>query len=97
GAVGVERQLGVHRKVAALVVAEESLAPLTRPLHGPAEAPRRPGDEGELRMAAIAGPEVSPPLARHHPHRALRNSEGAGHAGLCPSKAARAGMNGIAA
>jgi hypothetical protein len=97
GAVGVERQLGVHREVAALVVGEERLAPLARPLHGPAEAPRRPGDQRELRIAAIAGPEVSPHVARHHAHRALRDAEGAGHAGLCPSQAPRAGMNGVAA
>ena len=97
GAVGVERELGLHREIAALIVGEECLAPLARPLHGPAEAPRRPGDQRELRIAAIAGPEVSAHLARHHAHRALRDAERAGHAGLCPSEAARAGVNGVAA
>jgi hypothetical protein len=97
GAVRVERQLGVHREVAALVVGEESLAPLARPLHGPADTPRRPGDQRELRVAAIAGPEVPPDVAGHHTHGALRNAEGAGNPGLRPSQAARAGMNGVAA
>ena len=93
----VERQLGVHREVAALVVGQERLPPLARPLHGPAEAPRRPGDQRELRIAAVARPEVSAHFARHHAHRALRDAERAGHAGLGPSQAPRAGMDGVAA
>ena len=97
GAVGVQRQLGVHGEVAALVVGEERLAPLGRPLHGPAEAPRRPRDQRELRIAAIAGAEVAAHVARRHAHRALGHAERAGHAGLRPAEAARAGVHGVAA
>ncbi len=96
-ALGVERQLGVRYEIAALIIGQEGLPPFARPLHGAAETPRRPGDQHELRVAAIAGAEVSADLARHHAHRALRDAEGAGHAGPRPPQAAGAGMNGVAA
>ena len=96
-AVGVERELGVHREIAAVVVGEERLAPFACPLHGTLEAPRRPGDQRELGIAAVAGPEISADVARRHAHGALRNAEGPRHPGLGAAETARARMDGVAA
>ncbi len=97
GPLDVERQLGVRHEIAPLIVRQEGLAPLGRPLHGVAEASRRPGDQRELGIAAVPGPEISAHIARHHAHRALRDAEGAGHAGSRPSETARASMDRVAA
>ena len=97
GALGVEGQLGVRREIAAPVVGQERLAPLARPLHGAAEAPRGPGDQRELGIAAVARAEIPADLARHHADRALRHAEGAGHAGPRPAEAPGARMDGVAA
>ena len=74
-AVGVERQLGVDREIAALVVAEERLLPLAGPFHRAAEAPRRPGDQREFRDRSVAGAEIAADLARDDAHRVLRHAE----------------------
>src|SRR5262249_40917249 len=67
GPVRVERELGVGGEVAAVIVGQEGLAPLGGPLHRPPRPPRRPGDERELRIAAVARPEVATHVAPHHP------------------------------
>src|SRR6266511_891501 len=58
---------------------------------------RRPGDQRELRIEAVAGAEVPADLARHDPHRALRHAEGAREVALVAHHAARARVEGVAA
>src|SRR5262249_58939739 len=84
-------------EIAAVIIGEERFSPLARPLDGPAEPPRRPRDQRELRIAAVARPEVPTHVARDHPHRALRDAERAGHAGPGPAQAAGAGIYMVAA
>ena len=66
------------------------LAALARPLHRPAEAPRRPGDQRELGIEGVPRAEVAAHVLGHHAHRRLRNSQHLREIGLVPHHAARA-------
>ena len=96
-ALAVEGQLGPGREVAPPVVGHERLAPLGRPLHRASDSPRRPRDQRELGIAAVAGPEVTADVARHHAHRALGDTERAGHRGLRAAETARTGVYSVTA
>ena len=49
GAGGVECQLGVRHEIAAVIVGQERLPPLARPLHGPTDAP----EDSRLEIGAL--------------------------------------------
>jgi hypothetical protein len=94
---GVERELGVDRLVAALVVGEERLAAVAGPFDRPADALRRPGDQAEFRKERVAGAEIAADVARRHPHLFLGHVQDGGELALLPHHAARAGVQEVAA
>ena len=96
-AVAVERELRVRHEVAGVVIGEERLASLARPLHGPAQALRRPRDQRELGIERVARTVVAADLPRHHAHRALRHAERRREVALDAHRAAGARVERVAA
>src|SRR5262249_56495603 len=88
----VQRQLHVRREIARVIVGEQGFATITRPFHGPAYAPCRPGDERELRIARIARAVVAADLARDDTDGGARNPERLHEVVLDALHAARAGV-----
>ena len=62
-ALRVERELGLDREVARLVVAEERLVPLADPFDRAADAPRRPGHQREFGIDHAARAEIAADVA----------------------------------
>ena len=91
-ALRIEREFGIGRQVARLVVAQECLAALAGPLHRAADASRRPGDQGELRIGCAAGAEIAADVVHHHAHVIVRDAEDHGHVVTRTHRAAGAGM-----
>ncbi len=68
-AVGVERELGGYREIAAHIVADEGFLAFRGPFHRPPDAPRAPGDHREFGKEAVAGAEIAADLAGDDAHR----------------------------
>src|SRR6266478_7942012 len=64
----VERQLGLDREVAPLIVAEERLAALAGPFDRLADAARRPGEQGVFGVEEIARPEIAAHVLAQNAH-----------------------------
>ena len=77
-AVGVERELRLADPVARVLVGEDRLAPLARPLHRPADPARRPEDEAVLRVLRPLRAETAAHVADDHADRRLRDAEDLG-------------------
>src|SRR5258706_2759367 len=71
----VQAERGVGDMVAALRVREERLVPARDPLHGPAQSPRRPDEQGLLRVVLALVAEAAADVARHHAQIRLRDAE----------------------
>ena len=67
-AVGIEREFGRDREIAAHIIADEGLVTFGGPFHRPADAPRAPGDQREFRKEAVAGAEIAADLAGDDAH-----------------------------
>ncbi len=91
-AIGIERQLGLHRQVAALVVAQEGFAALAGPFHRPRQPLRRPAHQREFRIEGVAGAEIAADVARDHAHRVVGDTEDARELGFLPHHIAAAGV-----
>ena len=63
--VCVERELGDHRQVAAMEIADETFGAVAVPLHRAPDAPRRPGQQGVFGKEAVARAEISAHVAAH--------------------------------
>ena len=74
-AVRVERQLRRRDVVAAVLVGDEPLAAIRRPLHRTAEPLRGPEHQHVLGIRAALHPEASADLRGHHAQVALRDAE----------------------
>src|SRR5262245_63672355 len=96
-ALRVERELGADEEIASLEIAEEGLVPLAGPLDRPADAPRGPGHQRELRIERIAGAEIAADVAGDDTHALRRHAEDGGELVLLPHDAAAAGIEGRAA
>ena len=95
-AVAIERELGLHREVARVVVAQEALMAIERALHRPADAARRPCRQRVLGIEVIARAVVAAELARHYAHRALGHAEDGGEIGAMALHPARGGVDRVA-
>ena len=95
-ALGIERELRLHRKVAGVVVAEEAFLPLGAPLYRAAEALRRPCHQGDLGTDVVAGAVASAYVARHEAHRAFRHPERGGRVGAKALHTAGRRVDGVA-
>ena len=74
-AVAIEGQLGGGDVVAAVLVGDEPLAPVRRPLHRPPQPARRPQHQDHLGIDPAAHAEAAADLAGDHAHVALRHLE----------------------
>ena len=74
-AVRVERELGLADPVARMLVGENRLAPLARPLHRPAELLRRPQDEAVLHVGPALRAEAAADVAGDDADRGLGDAE----------------------
>ncbi len=74
-AVRVQGELGIRHVVAGVLVREDGLAALARPLHGPAEPPRRPEHQAMLGVLPAFRPEAPTHVARDHADAVLGHLE----------------------
>ena len=95
-AIAVERQLGLDRQVARLIIAEEGLAALAGPLDRTADLARRPGHQCEFRIERAARPEIAADLVHDDPHLVLWDAEDLGELLLRPDGAANPGIKRVA-
>ena len=95
-ALRIEREFGIGRQVARLIVAQECLAALAGPFHRAADAPRRPGDQRELRIGCAARAEIAADIVHHHAHVVVRDAEHHGHVVPRAHRAAGAGVQRVA-
>ena len=93
-ALRVERQRGVYREVAALVVGEEGLAPARIPFDGAAEPPGRPQGDGVLGIGPVPGAVIAADIARDDAHPALLHPEHGGDVALDPDRVVAAAVEG---
>jgi hypothetical protein len=77
----VERKLGVDGEVAALIIAEESLAALAGPLDRPADPARRPDEEGIFGIEKVARAKVPAHVVADAAHLLRRDPENLGEIG----------------
>ncbi len=96
-ALGVERQLGLHRKIARLIVGQKQLVALDDPFHRAPELFRRPRHQRELGIDHAAGAEIAADIAHEHADFVRRHAEDGGEVFLEPHRAAIAGIDRIAA
>jgi hypothetical protein len=93
----VEGEFRGHREVTGLVVAQERLVTVAGPFDRLCEAPRRPRDQGELRIDHPAGAEIAADLAHDDAHIVRRHRENGGEVVLEPPHPAAAGIERCAA
>ena len=74
-AVGIERELGLDREVAALIVAEQRFAAVRGPFHRAAGLPRGPGHQRLLGEDLAARAEIAADVADHQPHLVVGHAE----------------------
>ena len=67
-AVGVERELGGHREIAAHIVGDERFVALGSPFHRPPDLARAPDDQSEFGKEAVAGAEIAADLVGDDAH-----------------------------
>ena len=89
-AVRVERQLGLERQVAALVIGEEAFAAVGEEFDRPAELLRRPGQQRVFGEEGVARAEIAAHVAAHRAALLVRHAERAGE-GLALAHHAAAG------
>ncbi len=96
--VRIEGEFGLHLQVAALVVAEETVAAVAAPAHRPAEPPRRPGDQGVFGKEEIPRAEIAAHVTADAAYLLRGNAQYLREVGAQLGQAATAaGMQGIAA
>ena len=92
-AVLVERELGLDRQIAALIIADEGFGAVAEPFHRPAELLRRPGQQRIFREEEIPRAEIAAHIAAHRADILGRHAERAGEiAALARDAAAGAGI-----
>ena len=94
--VPVEGQLGGGDVVTAVLVGDESLAPVRRPLHRPSQPARGPQHQDHLGVEPAAHAEAAADLAGDHAHVALRDLEGVGEQGARAVRSLDAGVQRVA-
>ncbi len=67
-AVGVEREFGGHREIAAHIVADKRLVAFGRPFDRASDPARAPGDHREFGKEAVARAEIAADLAGDDAH-----------------------------
>ncbi len=65
-AVGIKSELGMRQMIAALIVGDEAFAPARHPFDRSAQSPRRPGDDGLLRIMLALITEAAADIGRDH-------------------------------
>ena len=73
--VTIQRERGARAMVPALRVGEKGLAPPGHPAHRPAQAPRRPRDDGFLRVVLALVAEAAAHVRRHDAKLDLADAE----------------------
>ena len=95
-AVGVERQLGGHREIAAHIVGDEGLVALGGPFHRPPDLARAPDHQREFGKEAVARAEIAADLVGDDAHRFERHAQDRRDLLLLAHDAAGAGVERVA-
>ena len=74
-AVLVKRQRRLGTEVAGLIVGQEALAAVRRPLYRPPGEPRRPGNEREFGREGVSRAEIAAHVAKYGPALLQRHAE----------------------